>query len=86
MNGDEKKEHITGKRIWAHSGKDPGSNDPPALYAYTWKETSASFDRQTMAEGNIGTGLFIRNADLNSDGKQDLVVSGKTGTYILWQE
>ena len=86
LNGDGKKELITGKRIWAHSGKDPGSNDPPALYAYTWDDISKSFDRQTIAEGNIGTGLFIRNADLNSDGRQDLVVSGKTGTYILWQE
>ena len=34
----------------------------------------------------VGTGLFIRNADLDGNGKMDLAVSGKTGTYLLFQK
>ncbi len=86
LDGDGQGELITGKRIWAHTGKDPGSADPSAIYRYVWNEAEAKFQRYTIAEGNIGTGLFIRTADLNTDGKMDLVVAGKTGTYILWQE
>ena len=86
LNGDGQGELITGKRIWAHSGKDPGAHDPPVIYRYVWNPTTHSFDRQTLAQGNIGTGLFIRVGDLNADGRADIVVPGKTGTYILWQD
>ena len=86
LDGDGQGELITGKRIWAHSGKDPGSADPAFIYRYVWNETTQTFDSQIIAEGKVGTGLFIRVADLNLDGRQDIVVAGKTGTYILWQE
>ena len=86
LDDDGQGELITGKRIWAHSGKDPGSADPPHIYRYEWNKATQSFDRQIISSGKIGTGLMIRVADLNADGKQDLVVAGKTGTYILWQD
>jgi len=41
--------------------------------------------RQGIAQGKIGTGLMIRVADLNGDDRPDIVMAGKTGTYILWQ-
>jgi len=44
-----------------------------------------STDRPSHKE-IIGTGLFIRVGDLNADGRADIVVPGKTGTYILWQD
>ena len=86
VNGDGQQNLITGKRIYAHSGKDPGAEDHPAIYAYSWDTTTSKFHRTPLTAGAIGTGLFIRAADLNGDEKPDLVVAGKTGTYILWQE
>ncbi|MEM6633019.1 MAG: VCBS repeat-containing protein [Bacteroidota bacterium] len=85
LDGDGKHELLTGKRKYAHSGKDPGADETAYIYSYSWNSTTDSFDRTTIAEG-IGTGLFIRVADLNQDQKADIVVAGKTGTYILWQE
>ena len=85
IDGDGSKELLTGKRKYAHSGKDPGAEETANIYGYFWSPTTQSFDRRTLAEG-IGTGLFIRVADLNQDQKPDIVVAGKTGTYILWQE
>jgi hypothetical protein len=86
LDGDGQGELLTGKRIKAHSGHDPGSADPAFLYRYRWNAANGSFDRSVLAQGNIGTGLFIRVADLNQDERPDVVVAGKTGTYILWQE
>jgi len=85
LDADGEKELIAGKRIWAHSGKDPGSSDTAFIYRYVWNAGTQSFKRYTLAEGKIGTGLFIRVADLNADKKLDIVLAGKTGTYILWQ-
>lgn len=85
LDGDGKQELITGKRIFAHSGKDPGSSDTAYLYCYSWNNQSKTFERTELAKGRIGTGLFIQVADLNTDQKPDIVVAGKTGTYILWQ-
>lgn len=86
LDGDGLEELITGKRVFAHSGKDPGAHDPAHIFSYEWDPARQQFTRQVIAEGNIGTGLFIRVADLNADQHPDIVVAGKTGTYILWQE
>ena len=84
IDADGKSELIAGKRIYAHSGKDPGSDDRPHIYYYDWVAVQQKFNRSPVVSGKIGTGLFIRNADLNTDGRIDLVVAGKTGTYILF--
>ena len=53
------------------------------LYAYRWDARRGGFARQTLAEGTVGTGLQIRTADMNGDGRLDIVVPGKSGTYLL---
>lgn len=85
IDGDGSKDLITGKRVRAHSGRDPGADEPAAMYYYTWDKKSKTFTRRIIAEG-VGTGLFIRTADLDKNGKLDIVVSGKSGTYLLLNE
>ncbi|MFN9539903.1 MAG: FG-GAP repeat domain-containing protein, partial [Planctomycetota bacterium] len=80
LNGDGSAELITGKRWYAHNGGDPGGQEPPCLYYYAWD--GASFTRHVIDEGHIGTGLQIRTGDLNGDGRADIAVSGKSGTYL----
>ena len=54
------------------------------MYYYTWDRAALAFTRHTISENEgIGIGMQIRTADLNSDGRLDIIVSGKTGTWVL---
>jgi len=86
LDGDGQDELITGKRVFAHGGKDPGGKDPPCLYYYTWNRKTRIFRRHTIDEGRVGVGLQIRTADLNGDGRVDIVCAGQSGTYILFNQ
>lgn len=83
IDGDGEEELITGKRYYAHNGNDPGGKDPLCMYYYKWDRTRKVFTRYTIDEGHVGTGLQIRVADMNKDGKLDIVVAGKDGTWLL---
>ena len=83
LNGDGQKDLITGKRVLAHNGKDPGGLEPPCLYWYDWDPQDRTFTRHVIDEGRVGTGLQIVAADFNADGRLDLATAGKSGTYLL---
>lgn len=86
LDNDGADELITGKRYFAHNGKDPGGMEPPCLYYYKWNKETLAFTRHTIEEGHVGCGLQIVTADLNGDGKEDVAVAGKSGTYVLTQQ
>ncbi len=86
IDNDGQPELITGRRVKAHSGNDPGDSEPGCIYYYKWDKQTAKFTKQTIAENGPGIGLQIRLADLNGNGWKDIVVSGKSGTYILWNQ
>ncbi len=87
LNGDGKPELITGKRVRGHAGRDPGGKEAPCLYYYTYSAKAQTFTRHTISEDEgIGTGMQIRTADLNGDGRIDIAVSGKSGTWVLFNE
>ncbi|HIG27206.1 MAG TPA: VCBS repeat-containing protein [Verrucomicrobiales bacterium] len=84
LDGDGKLELLTGKRVRAHSGKDPGGKDPSCLYYYKWDSMKQNYKRYLIDEGGgIGIGLQIRTRDMNKDGKMDIIVGGKSGTWVL---
>ncbi len=84
LDGDGSQELITGKRIRAHNGNDPGSAEPPTMRYYVWNSEKKRFDGYTINQGQVGAGLQIRTADLDADGDIDIVVAGKDGTQILF--
>lgn len=86
LDGDGALELITGKRVRAHNGRDPGGTEQACLYYYKWIQAQLRFERHTIAEGLVGTGLQIRTADLDGNGKLDIAVAGKSGTYLLFQK
>jgi hypothetical protein len=86
LDGDGADELIAGKRVLAHNGQDPGAGDPPCIAYYDWDARSLSFQKHLINEGTVGAGLQVRTADLNGDGRLDIAVAGKSGTYILFNE
>ena len=86
IDGDGESELITGKRVRAHSGKDPGGDEEPIVIYYDWNPEALKFAKHEVHRGQAGIGLQIRIADMNGDGKLDIVVPGKSGTHVLMNE
>ena len=88
LDGDDNREIITGKRVRGHAGNDPGGKQPECLFYYTLDHSTAKFTRHPISPpgGGVGTGMQICVADLNADGRPDIAVSGKTGTWVLFHE
>jgi hypothetical protein len=77
-------ELVTGKRLRGHSGDDPGASDPLVIYYYDINPETATFERNVLAyNAQVGTGMQINIVDINKDTDNDIVVSGKSGLYIL---
>jgi hypothetical protein len=88
LDGDGQEELITGKRVRGHAGNDPGGKQPECLYYYSFDKSTAEFSRHAISPpgGGVGTGMQIRVADLNADGRPDIAVGGKSGTWVLLNE
>ena len=89
LNKDGQPEIITGKRYYAHSGRDKGAEDEIVIASYQPHldaDGKVSFKKQVLHVGQAGTGLYIHTADLNGDGWKEIVMPGKSGTHILWNQ
>lgn len=90
ITGDGKPELLTGKRFRAHNGKDPGSEDPVGLYYFTWDAARKQFTKHDIAYGPAGvgkgTGIYFAVADLHKTGRKDIVVAGKDGLVVFFNE
>ncbi len=85
LDGDGDDELVAGKCIWAHEGGDPGALDPPAVYYYRWDRAAFRFERHTIAAPgeNVALGRQYRVADLDGDGRLDVVAPSELGLWIL---
>lgn len=84
IDEDMKLELVTGKRLRGHAGKDPGSSDPLGIYYYEIDPENLTFERKTLIyNAGIGTGMQMNIVDINKDTDSDIIVSGKSGLYII---
>ncbi len=90
IDADGQAELITGKRYYAHSGKDAGAEDRITVHYYDWDPETLEWSKNLISDAEAGKGpgigLQIRVADLDENGWPDVVVPGKSGTHILWNE
>lgn len=88
LDGDGIKELVTGKRYRAHNGNDPGGKDLLGLYYFRWN--GESFTKQVISYGPFGVGKGIgvqfAVADLRGNGRKDIIVAGKDGLCIFFNE
>lgn len=88
FDGDGIQEYVTGKRYLAHLGKDPGSSDGAVLVGVSHKNSSSGKPtvQPFTIDTNSGSGTQIWVADINKDGKPDIITSNKKGTHLFLQQ
>src|SRR3954454_15951127 len=89
IDGDGLKDIVTGKRWWAHGPQtatnDPESNQPAVLYWFKLvrnSDKSVEFVAQKI-DDDSGVGTQVMAADVNGDGKPDIIVGNKKGTFVF---
>ena len=86
INGDGHMDFVTGKRWWAHGGRDPGGDQPANFY---WFEFQRKAEHPTWIrhqfDDDSGIGTQFQVADVNSDGWLDVVSSNKKGVFYFRQ-
>jgi hypothetical protein len=90
IDGDGLKDIVTGKRFWAHgkNGGDPQSNEAAVLYWFKLvrgPDHTAEFVPH-LIDTNSGVGTQVVVGDVNGDGRPDIVVGNKKGTFVFLQE
>lgn len=84
INGDGLPDLVTGKRYFAHNGKDPGAHEPAVLY---WFEFSRKGGRPHWEPHRIdddsGIGTQFTVDDITGNGLLDIITSNKKGTFVF---
>jgi hypothetical protein len=80
------KDLVTGKRYFAHQGRDPGGHEPALLY---WIEICRQAGKTAFVphpiDGDSGHGTQFVVADFDGDRLPDVVTSNKKGTHVFRQ-
>lgn len=84
MDGDGDKDLVTGKRYYAHEGRDPGADEPAVLL---WLELARDGGKVQWSlhqlDDNSGVGYQIAVEDIDGDGNLDIVTSNKKGLFLF---
>lgn len=98
VNQDGKLDLVTGKRLRGHGDDDPGSFDPLFVFWYDIQggkferhilsyNNLPHYDRSGIPNPvpnyAIGTGMNILVVDMTGDGRNEVIVAGKSGIYMF---
>lgn len=85
INMDGYPDLITGKRYFAHNGKDPGAFEPAVLYWFQYKPGKTPVWIPHLVDENSGVGLQVLVQDINRDKLPDIIVANKKGVFFFEQ-
>lgn len=84
IDGDGRQDLVAGKRFQGHDGRDPGENDPLAIYWYKFIEASRTWQRHTISLGaGCGMDLDPKLVDIDADGDLDILAPARSGLHLL---
>ncbi|CAN5313780.1 hypothetical protein BH23BAC1_BH23BAC1_22110 [soil metagenome] len=86
INSDGHPDLVTGKRYFAHMGKDPGEYEPPVLYWFEFKPGKNSEWIPHLIDDDSGVGVHVITEDITKDGLVDIVIANKRGVFVFKQK
>ena len=88
MDGDGLLDIVSGKRFWAHGPKgDAEPNATPVTYFFKLtRDGSNATWKPVLISDTSGVGTQVMARDINGDGKPDVAVGNKLGTFISLQQ
>jgi hypothetical protein len=92
INGDGLPDLVTGKRYYAHNGRDPGEDEPPEIAWYELSREEGEAGKMPaprwtkhVFDADSGVGTQFEVHDMNADGLLDVIVANKHGVYYFEQ-
>jgi putative membrane-bound dehydrogenase-like protein len=83
IDGDGRMDFVTGKRHFAHQGHDAGGLGEPVVYWFRNTKSGKSVEFVPhLVHRDSGVGVELKVADLNGDGRLDIISSNKKGLSI----
>jgi hypothetical protein len=91
INGDGLKDIVTGKRWYSHGyhyDDEDDITDPPVLYVFKLVRRARNQQEWVpeLLHNQTDAAIQIAIADLDGDGKPDIVTSGRKGTFIFFNK
>jgi len=83
FDGDGRIDFVTGKRFWAHNGRDPGAKDPAVVVIFYNRADGGGVRWEPeIVDSDSGVGCQVIAVDLNGNGRLEVAAGNKKGIFV----